>query len=106
MAEHRHIHLHDVALRQLRARPELRSRCLALVDRWLLAPEQVASRSWLAEWRAMLAAWPVDRIEAVVLDPDRGQVLRSCSPLAPLLTPRERWAPLAEAEALHRAAPR
>jgi hypothetical protein len=44
----------------------------------------------------MLADWPIDRIAAVVLDPERGQTLRRCSPLGPALTPRERWTALAE----------
>jgi hypothetical protein len=31
-----------------------------------------------------------------VLDAEGGQVLRQCSPLAPVLTPQERWAVLKE----------
>jgi hypothetical protein len=47
----------------------------------------------------MLSSWEVDRIAGVVLDPDEGQTLRQCSPLGPALTPRERWAVLAAADA-------
>ena len=43
----------------------------------------------------MLSDWPLDRIAQVVLDLDGGQTLRQCSPLAPVLTPRERWEALA-----------
>ena len=44
----------------------------------------------------MLAAWPIERIAETVLEDETGQVLRQCSPLGPALTPRERWAALAE----------
>ena len=44
----------------------------------------------------MLRDWPIDRIAGLVLDPSAGETLRKCSPLGLLLTPRERWAALAE----------
>ena len=46
----------------------------------------------------MLADWPVDRIANLVLDEERGQTLRQCSPLGPTLTPKERWQLLAEVD--------
>ena len=61
-----------------------------LVDAWLATPDHPA-RPWLLEWRAMLADGPLERIVAVVLDPEGGQTLRQCSPLGPALTARERW---------------
>ena len=95
-SELRHQHLHRRAFEKLGIQPELRSQCLALVDDWITRPEQEHARPWLQEWRRMLADWSIDRIAAVVLDPERGQTLRRCSPLGPALTPRERWAALAE----------
>lgn len=47
----------------------------------------------------MLGSWDVERIGRVVLDVEAGQTLRQCSPLGPALTPRERWATLAAADA-------
>ena len=95
-SELRHRHLHRRAFEKLGAQPGLRSQCLALVDDWITRPEHGHADPWLQEWRRMLANWPIDRIAAVVLDPERGQTLRRCSPLGPALTPRERWAALAE----------
>ena len=97
-AELRNLALHRVALANLRARPELRSLCVALVDRWLTQPEQRPSAPWLERWREMLNAWSLDAIEATVLNDTEGQTLRQCSPLGPALTPRERWAALAAVE--------
>ena len=44
----------------------------------------------------MLRDEPLDCVAKVVLDEEHGQMLRQCSPLAPVLTPRERWAALKE----------
>jgi hypothetical protein len=95
-SELRHRHLHRRAFEKLGSHPELRSQCLALVEDWITRPEHEHADPWLQEWRQMLADWPIDRIAAVVLDPERGQTLRRCSPLGPALTPRERWTALAE----------
>lgn len=92
----RHLHLHRVALEKLRREPSLRAQCRELLARWLADPAQASSRPWLEQWRAMLSDWAIDRIAEVVLDPEEGQTLRQCSPLGPILSPRERWAALAE----------
>jgi hypothetical protein len=90
-ADRRNLVLHKAALDELRASPELRARCLALVEKWLVQPEQAHARRYLESWRDMLATWTFDDIAALVLDPDRGQALRQCSPLGPALTPQQRW---------------
>ena len=94
-ADARNLHLHRAAVEKLRRSPELVEPCLRLVNRWLSVPEQPARR-WLFEWQEMLAHWSVDQLADVVLDEVRGQTLRQCSPLGPLLTPRERWRLLEE----------
>jgi len=94
-ADARNLHLHRAALDKLRREPERRGACLQLVESWLAQPEP-AARRWLEEWRRMLADWPVEEIARVVLDETGGQTLRQCSPLGPLLAPRERWQLLAE----------
>lgn len=94
----RHLHLHRVAIENLRRHPELRRACVALLDEWLERKEHAASRRWLMQWREMLSSWTVQQIAEVVLDPESGQTLRQCSPLAPVLTPQERWAALEEIE--------
>ncbi len=93
-ADARNLELHRVALAKLRADPALKARVLALVERWLSSPEHECSRQWLEKWREMLTSWDIESMEAEVLDEERGQVLRQCSPLAPALTPQERWAVL------------
>jgi len=93
-ADRRNLALHRAALAKLRRDPALRADCLALVTRWLAAPEHAPARGALERWRDMLAGWSDDALAAVVLDADRGQTLRQCSPLAPALTPQERWAVL------------
>ena len=95
-ADARHLHLHRVALEKLRREPALKLRVLALLEKWLGGPEGQISQPWLEEWRTMLRDEPLDHVAKVVLDEERGQVLRQCSPLAPVLTPRERWAALKE----------
>jgi hypothetical protein len=92
------VRLHRLAFRKLRERPDLRSACLDLVQRWLDTPAQSPSRPWLLQWREMLTDWSIERIERTVLDPDEGQTLRQCPPLGPAVTPQERWAVLADAD--------
>lgn len=95
-ADARHLHLHRVALEKLRREPELKPRVLALLEKWLAGPEGQVSRPWLEEWRTLLRGDSIDRLAEVVLDEERGLMLRQCSPLAPVLTPKERWAALKE----------
>jgi hypothetical protein len=92
----RNLHLHRAAVEKLRRDPALRGPCLALVERWLAAPELQHARPYLERWRELLTGAPDDELSRVVLDPDAGQALRKCSPLGPVFTPRERWAVLAE----------
>lgn len=101
-ADRRNLELHRAALARLRERPDLRAPCLALVARWLAAPEQRPSRPWLERWQELLARSGDDEIAATVLDPDGGQTLRQCSPLGPVLAPRERWAILAAVDRAER----
>ena len=97
-SDRRHLELHRVALEKLSRQPELREACVALLDEWLARDELQAARRWLVQWREMLSTWTLQQIADVILDPAAGQTLRQCSPLAPVLTPRERWAALEEIE--------
>lgn len=95
-SELRNLALHRRAFAKLRADPSLRESCLALVDGWLTSSSHAASDPWLREWKHMLAELPIEDIESRVMDDERGQTLRQCSPLGPALTPQERWAILRE----------
>lgn len=92
----RNLHLHRAALEKLRRTPALRGRCLDLVTRWIETPELRPSLPYLLRWRELLESAPDDELARVVLDADRGQALRQCSPLGPVFEPRERWALLAQ----------
>lgn len=94
----RNLRLHRAAIEKLRRHPELREPCLDLVREWRQRKENQASAPWLAQWHEMLSCWSVDRIADAILGPEEGQTLRQCSPLAPVLTPRERWAVLEAVE--------
>lgn len=96
MTKLRHLRLHEVALAKLADSPTGRRACLDLLERWLIDPSLASARPYLVQWESMLRDWPVARIAGLVLDPSGGETLRKCSPLGPLLTPRERWAALAE----------
>jgi hypothetical protein len=91
-ADARNLALHQAALLKLKQRPELQARVLELLDRWLGQEELQSARRSLETWREMLTSWSLAAVQEQVLDEERGQVLRQCSPLAPVLTPRERWA--------------
>jgi hypothetical protein len=89
-ADFRNLELHRAALAKLEAQPELLPLVLALLDRWLAEENQRPSWPWLRQWREMLSEWPFSRLSTLVLDEHQGQSLRQCSPLGPVLTPRER----------------
>jgi hypothetical protein len=90
-SDRRNLELHRAAFAKLERQPGLRNECLALVDQWIGDPDHRPAQRWLRQWREMLAEWPLERIKETVLSPTDGQTLRQCSPLAPVLTPRERW---------------
>jgi hypothetical protein len=95
-ADERNLWLHRAALAKLAAEPALRERCLASLERWLANAAFASSRVHLERWRDMLLHWPDQELAALILDVERGQTLRQCSPLAPTLTPAERWRLLRE----------
>lgn len=95
-ADARNLQLHRAAFEKLRANPALKARVLELTERWLSSKDHECSRPWLEAWREMLTSWDLGSLEREVLQPEHGQILRQCSPLAPVLTPRERWAVLRE----------
>jgi hypothetical protein len=83
-------------LEKLQRHPRLVDPCLALLDSWIAADEQRSVLPYLEQWKEMLNGWSLTDMARVVLDECRGQPLRQCSPLGPVLNPRERWAVLAE----------
>ncbi len=84
---------------KLRGRADLRVQCLSLCEKWLADETKRPSRKYLERWRELLTSASDAEFASVVLDPQGGQTLRSCSPLGPVLDPRERWALLRDFEA-------
>jgi hypothetical protein len=96
-ADRRNRELHRVALEKLQRHPELLASVLSLLEKWLRDENLRHAHTWLGQWQEMLTAWPFAKMRSLVLDDERGQVLRQCSPLGPVLTPQERWRALAQA---------
>lgn len=89
LSEERSIAYHSVIAERLRDRPEILANARQRVQTWLEASSQPPfyARKWaeiLAEDAASIAAFLVDRSELAY-------ELRSSSPFAGALTPRERW---------------
>ena len=60
--------------------------------------------SWVHQWQALLDG-PTDKLVEALTSPDeRARVLRQSSPFAGVLSPRERWAVLADVKEARRAA--
>jgi hypothetical protein len=96
-ADLRNWHVHRAALENLQRHPERLPSVLALLENWLRDESLGHARAWLDQWRELLTVRPFAEMRALVLDPERGQLLRQCSPLGPALTPQERWRALEEA---------
>ena len=97
--DYRNLALHRAALDKLRLQPQLLSRVLALLEKWLADDALKDSRPYLRQWHDMLTKWPFERMAEFVLHPENGQAIRQCSPLGPALTPRERWSIFKQADA-------
>jgi hypothetical protein len=82
---------HRVIAERVLADPEgVTARARANLDRW--AGRYQEAPAWMREWRRLLSG-PAEALVGVLRDPSEHAVwLRSCSPFAGVLTPRERWA--------------
>jgi len=102
-SDRRNLHLHEAAVRKLRAHPELRAKCLAVLERWSLMDARTGVRPHFDLWRELLTTSTDDELARVVLDPAAGQTLRSNSPLTPVLDESERLSSLRAFQAAERA---
>lgn len=88
IAEVKSLALHVLAARHLSADPRLLARAQATLDRWLSRADRPPAA--LLEWKALLEQpWQEVAARATELSED-GARLRQSSPLATLLTDRER----------------
>ena len=88
LAELRSLALHGVIAERLRAQPALLERARARAQTWLRENRSPASaRAWLD-----LLDGPRDELlSSLVRDDERMRTLRSCTPFAGVVPPRERW---------------
>lgn len=90
--EQRILAQHQIVAQQLRANPDnVLAHARANLARWKAKYEDEAQPAYLHEWETLLAG-PLNRVEEVLTaDSEDAKRLRSSSPFAGVVTPRERW---------------
>ncbi|HUH03541.1 MAG TPA: hypothetical protein VML75_16200 [Kofleriaceae bacterium] len=89
LGEERSIAMHRAVADRLRLHPELLDAARTRVQRWL-ADGTVHPR-YAAAWKELLEL-PLDQLTAFLTDrSEQARTLRSTSPFAGVLDPRERW---------------
>ena len=83
--------LHRVVAQKIREEPARFEEARAILARWR-ASVSGHTQPYLREWEALLGQGPEAALAVAVEDSERADTLRSCSPLACVLTSRERWA--------------
>lgn len=96
--DHKSLELHRAIVAKMRSDPQAYPRVLAKLPRYL-SFDDPRGMLFRKRW-AKVVERGMDAIEELALDPsERGQVMRSCSPLSGVLTERERqeflrnWSP-------------
>ncbi|MBI2378713.1 MAG: hypothetical protein HYV07_32260 [Deltaproteobacteria bacterium] len=87
LGELRSLELHRVVGARLRERPDLVERACARVD--VLEASGVMHGRYAEEWRSLLRG-PLEELLRALSDPAKSS-LRSTSPFAGMVSPRERW---------------
>jgi hypothetical protein len=96
LAQHRRI------AERLADNPELIGRAKSNLHRWRSMRGDEPPPTWLVAWQEILDG-SVDDVVAILTDSsEHGIWLRSCSPFAGALSPRERWQILKEAQGASR----
>jgi hypothetical protein len=81
---------HRLAITRLRENPSRVEELRAVLRRWRTQRGSTRSDVYFDEWEALLER-PIDEVERVICaDDEHAVVLRSTSPIAPLITPAER----------------
>lgn len=89
LGEERSIAMHRAVAEHLRLHPELLEAARRRVQGWLA--EGTVHPRYAAAWSELLDL-PLDQLTAFLTDPsERARTLRSSSPFAGVLDPRERW---------------
>jgi hypothetical protein len=96
-ADRRSLHLHQAIIEKLRRNPGLFELVRARIDQWSAQGRGRSDYPYRLEWQAAVLGG-FERVVQVALDEgERGQVLRTCTPLTGILTEDERRAVMREA---------
>jgi hypothetical protein len=91
---------HRLAMSRLRDKPQRVAELRAVLKRWRAQNGPSRSDPYLDRWERLLDM-PLDDLElAICADDDEAAVLRSTSPIAPLITAQEREQLLADSRRL------
>jgi len=84
---------HRIIARRLQADPTaVLAHARANLQRWSRDYPEDQPPGWLQEWRELLEHPLADILEALTADSENARRLRSSSPFAGIIGPRERWA--------------
>lgn len=98
--DQRSLALHQLVIARVERDPSLLARAQTTLARWQKT-SSVRTQPALLQWAKVLAQGLKAVKQAALLQDDEGQNLRQSSPLACLLTPRERWDFLKNWKAAH-----
>jgi hypothetical protein len=95
--------LHGLVAEKIRQDPARLDRARVILARWreVVCPN---TQPYLLEWDRILRLHMDEILAVAVEDSQRADALRQCSPLACVLSPKERWAFLREWRRQHDAA--
>lgn len=95
LSDRRSLVLHGAVAQRLREDPSLLERARERVEGW--GRSGSVHPDYVQAWRELLASGAGAVLAALEDESERGQALRQVSPFAGVLSPRERWALLREA---------
>lgn len=93
--DRRSLALHCLVAEKLRKDPALFARAAEILAHWR-ASAQPGTDRWLRQWAELFDGGLSAALEVATEDSERGRALRQSSPLACLLSSRERWNFLAQ----------
>lgn len=96
LAQHRRI------AERLASNPQLIDHAKSNLQRWTSTRGDDAPPTWLVEWRNILDRSVDDVVTILTESSEHATWLRSCSPFAGALSPRERWQIIKEAQGASR----
>jgi hypothetical protein len=88
--DRRSLRLHRAIVEKLRSNPQLFERVRARIDDWTAQGHGRSDYPYRLEWQQAIHAGMAAAIELALDESERGQVLRTCTPLTGVLSEEER----------------